>query len=148
MIGSGLEIWRNGVEYRRQFLALIQPAQDAVARSRVGNVNETPLADIDPMAAMLTDDARVVAIRSVVLRVDGAMEDRPDELARPSVRRGGGRPFPDLEGERFFQLESARQCLGQFEVELRCMLPGFRRGHAASLVKLHELSERAFRVPG
>lgn len=148
MIGSGLEIWRNGAEYRRQFLALIQPAQDAVARSRVGNVNETPLADIDPMAAMLTDDARVVAIRSVVLRVDRTVEDGPDELAITAVDRGGGRSIANPEGERLVKREPSRQILRNRKVQLGRVLPSLRSGHATALVEVHKLSERFLGIHG
>lgn len=132
--GSGLKIRRDGTEYRRQFLGFSQPAEYAVARGLVGDVNETPLANIDPMATMLADDARVVAIRSVVLRVDRTVENGPDELAVTAVDRGGGRSIANPEGERLMQREPSRQILRNRKIQLRRMLPSLRSGHATALV--------------
>lgn len=146
VVNPGFEVGCNGPEDRRKFLRFIQAAQNAVAGRRVGDVNQPPLANLNLMAAVFPNDAWVISMCTVVLGVNGAMEDRADELATATVGRSGRWCVSDLEGERALQLEAAWQIAGQIEIELRSMLAGLRRGHRTALIELHELPERGFRV--
>ncbi len=146
VVNPGFEVGCNGPEDRRKFLRFIQAAQNAVAGRRVGDVNQPPLANLNLMAAVFPNDAWMISMRAVVLGVNGAMEDRADELAPATVGRSGRWCVSDLKGERSFELEAAWQIAGQFEIELRRVLPGLRRGHRTALVEFHELPECGFRV--
>ncbi|MDX2199481.1 MAG: hypothetical protein SF069_10990 [Phycisphaerae bacterium] len=85
-------------------------------------MNKTPLTDLHTMAAMLADNAWVIAVSAIIFGVNRPMEYRPEEFAVSAVDRGGRWSVADLKLERSVKVKSAGQTLRNGKVQLRSVL--------------------------
>lgn len=145
---GGFEIGRDRLEDCGQLRGLIEPAQDAMTSRGVGDVNKPPLTDLHPMSAMLADDARIVAVRAIVFRVNRPMEDRSDEFAVAPVDRGSARTVANLKRERFIQFKAAGESLRNGEVQFRSVASSVLGRYATTPVEMHEITERFLSIDG
>ena len=108
MVPARFEIRCNRVKDGRQFGGLAQAAENAMACRCIGDMYKPPFADFHAVAAVLANDARMIAVRAVIFRMNRLMENRPQKFAVPPVHRSRRWGIANLKRIRRFQLESAR----------------------------------------
>ena len=145
LVGCGvfrtMGVRSHRIEDRGKFRCFVQAVQHAVAGGRIGDVNQAPFPDRDAMTAMLADDAGVVTVGSVILGVNRAMENGPDEFVVSEVNRGGGGGVADLKCECLTQLKPAGQLIRYRKIELLGVGSCIGGRHAAAVIERHELSK-------
>ncbi len=103
---------RELLHHGRQFRGFVKPAQHAVARGGIGQMDQLPFSHRDLVASMLADHAGVVFVRAEVLALDGRMEDYPQEFAFAGIPRSYAGMRAESQNEDLLEIETAGERFG------------------------------------
>ncbi len=82
--------WRDLCKHQRQLAILIELAEHAVAGRRIGQVHKFPIAYVDSVPTMLSNDAWIVLMGSKIFLLHGGVKNCGEKIGSAGV--GGGNP--------------------------------------------------------